>query len=842
MYYRWLLSLFLFSMLWSPVPSVAATSLSGAEPLFVGAYLNGVEQEPIYILQQDESYWVSIDDITKMLSIEIQAEHPPYSINTPIGRQALPAELIYQLDSTLYLSHQTLNDLIKVELKFLSSLYAISLDIPWTIGAKLVATSSPSPQPSNTIKPPKGSLSFIRFETFAAHQLGNQDDNISSTLDTGGRFASGAWGVQLTHEDVADSSPFKLNRYYWDKYSSKHALRIGRNYIGLSPLLHSYDFTGVQWAYSNKNITRYTDFERSFSQDSFLADDQRQQRTIAGQDGPPAGIAELRINHKSVARVRIGLNGRYEFSHIPESVGGFNVTEIYLYERHLQQEPIAIIDYTRTLVSGILKKGEILARSGFGETGNTLYPDKLQPSDMANFLHARYGLSDKWTFETTLQRSVNADTELLLTNKFTISSHWAGALSFANRNSHFGAQTEIIGVGEDWDLNFRGFHRSHAYLEESTNRYDDYNLRTFYRLNKSLSLGLVGRYLKNEPQKEVQFILPAANWRPNNNFFASATPNFDENYRLHANYHFTPHLQLTSEFEDEKYTQQLDYHINDDMRLSIAHTQVQRENKYSSYALLDWRPNGNQYSLFHAGISLNNGESSGFLFSWQRIFAPGIEMHLEYHNQYRLFEKNKDNHFLTANIVVDFARVGNRFIPADNRNINSTRGGIVGAIKQPSGGTIPVDNISFRINGRRLSQQQAGGYFHVNQLKSGTYKISIDESQLPIEYSAKHRHYNVEVAASAFTEVNFEVVARYGIAGKVTSNNDQAITGASVVLTSKDGLSTYESTTNTFGFYRIDQIPPGDYTLTASQSLGKTTPVRQVLITNDYLFGQDLSF
>lgn len=840
--YRFILILLLFTF-WNAAPSYATTDLSTAEPLFVGAYINGTEQEPINIVRQEDTFWISTEDWASLLGIKIQITTPPFSINTPIGQRTLSPEALSDHENITYISHETLAKLVRIDLKFINSLYAISLDVPWTPGATLALKSTPNKQQvDNVISPPDSSLSFIRFETFTTHQFNDQDDDIFNTLDAGGRIASGTWALQFSQEYPDADPPIKINRYYWDKYTDQHAFRLGSNYIRLSPLLHNYDFTGAQWAYSNQGVSQYTDFSRAFSQDSFLADDQLQQRTINQQNGPPAGIAELRINNIPVARVRIGLDGRYEFRNIPETVGGFSVTEIYLYERHLQQEPLEIIDYTRTLVSGMLAAGEILMRSGVGASGNAFYSSESQSSDTVSFLQTRYGVTDKWTLEGSLQRSLDGDNELLLTNQLSFNSHWAGALSLASRNNRFGAQAEITGLGENWQFRLRGLHHADAYQQADKGSFNDYNLRTFYRLNKSFNVGLVGHYLRDEAQEDINFLLPSVDWRPNHKFFASATPNFDGNYRLHADYRMTPYLQFISEFEGEVYTQQLDYYINDDALLSIAHEYNQQDQNYSSYALLDWRPKSNQHELLQAGLSLNNGDSTGFMLSWQRIFTPGLELRLEYHNQYRLFGENKDNHFLFANLIVDFAHVGKRFIPADNRYVNSTRGGIVGAIKQPNGQSIPVDDITFKINGRQLNQQQAGGYFHINQLKSGTYQVSIDESNLPIEYSAKHHHYNVEVASSAFTEVNFEVIAEYGIAGKVTSDDDQAIVSAKVILTSEDGLSSYESTTNAFGFYRIDQIPPGNYILIASQNSGKTTPTRQIKITNDYLFGQDLSF
>ena len=48
-------SLLLFYVLWFPVANSAAPSLSGAEPLFVGVFLNGLEEEPINHLHKEEN-------------------------------------------------------------------------------------------------------------------------------------------------------------------------------------------------------------------------------------------------------------------------------------------------------------------------------------------------------------------------------------------------------------------------------------------------------------------------------------------------------------------------------------------------------------------------------------------------------------------------------------------------------------------------------------------------------------------------------------------------------------------------------------------------------------------
>jgi hypothetical protein len=45
-----------------------------------------------------------------------------------------------------------------------------------------------------------------------------------------------------------------------------------------------------------------------------------------------------------------------------------------------------------------------------------------------------------------------------------------------------------------------------------------------------------------------------------------------------------------------------------------------------------------------------------------------------------------------------------------------------------------------------------------------------------------------------------------------------------------------------FGLYRIDRLPPGTYTLRVApgQLPGVELPTREVVVSDDFLFGQDL--
>jgi hypothetical protein len=239
-------------------------------------------------------------------------------------------------------------------------------------------------------------------------------------------------------------------------------------------------------------------------------------------------------------------------------------------------------------------------------------------------------------------------------------------------------------------------------------------------------------------------------------------------------------------------------------------------------------------------------QSSNFI-SWNRIFTPGIELQLGYQDDYRSYASNysEDNERFFINLRIDLDFSGGRPVPTDNRRINFSRGGVAGYLQDQDGKRLGVEDVDIRINGRKLPQYQAGGAFHVGNLRPGIYELEIDEGKLPIEYVPVKRKYIVEVAQAAITTVNFEVRAEYGFAGRVLYKGKTPVANALLSILNAAGEEVAQASSGQFGYFRTDALVPGLYRVriikVGDQLLSEPFVEREVEISDNYLFGQDLN-
>jgi hypothetical protein len=149
-----------------------------------------------------------------------------------------------------------------------------------------------------------------------------------------------------------------------------------------------------------------------------------------------------------------------------------------------------------------------------------------------------------------------------------------------------------------------------------------------------------------------------------------------------------------------------------------------------------------------------------------------------------------------------------------------------------------INDVDILINGRKLGQRQVDGTFFVGNLIPGVYSVDIDAEKLPLELNVARKSLKAEVRNGAVTEVNFPVYAEYGMAGRVTDHSGSGQADALITVRDIEGKTAATTFTNAFGYYRIDGLRPGNYTVDAAESetgSGKTAP-REVSIKDDYLF------
>jgi hypothetical protein len=825
----------------------SARPLTEVDLLLAGISINGQESGDIDCYhRQGSEYWLALQDLRTATGLEVIHQGNDLLFKTPIGRVKISREKLWLLDNRLYLSTGQLWQLLRIKVTFDQSAYSLLLDVPWRPGSPLydeekINKVRTGRQPD--VPAPDGSFGFLRLRSDYEQNSEADEDNWTNTLDSGGALGQGTWLLGLRQED---SDTVRLDRFFWNRILEHNALRLGTSYVDLGMLLNSYFYTGGQWAYSNRDISRYTDFATDLNFDSFLREDLEVQQDIIRDNGPAGGIAELRINDTPVGRVRISLEGHYEFRNIPVRIGSFQAIQVYLYEHSLSDIP-EIINLTRSTVRQMLSNGEWLLRGGLGESGNSLYSDYGTPPDgeAAGFLLARYGLTSSLTLQAVVQQSTEQIQESMAGFRLGLGHNWASALDLAVRQGTTALAGEMVGQGQVWDVQLRSnwYDRGYRFATEKS-EYDNY-LRSFYSLSDSLRIGLVGRYYRDDQQQETNFLKPGFFWNSRIGLAASAVPNLDGEYRITADWFVNPDARFSATAENDFYNLAFDYHFSDQLFSQSGFDYDQDQDDQRVYSRLSWYLDDNRYNYLQGGLSYN-GESPGYFISWNRIFTPGIEIQLEYQDNFRTYSVNDEEtgSRLLIQLRIDLGIAGTRLVPTDNRRVNLSRGGVSGFLLDQQGNRVAVEDVDVRINGHTLPHYQAGGAFHVGNLRPGIYDVEIDEEKLPIEYALTQKRYSVEVARAAVTLVDFELFTEYGFSGQVTRDNDEPVDAALLTILDSSGSEVERAESGQFGYYRTNALRPGRYRVQlikiGQQPLPEPYREIQVEIRDDYLFGQDI--
>jgi len=832
--------------LFMPAP-VLAVALTQAMPLLVGSKINGVEGPVIDILKQGEAYWISLEDIARLSGLNVELNKDYAQFSTPIGKAVLAATELGLYEGNQYISETQLIDVLNIKLDFDQADYAVLFLVPWAPNGSEPARENRGLQPD--ILAPDTSFSFLRSYS-SLTQTKNKRDNTErqywdSTVDAGGRVAGGTWLLGL--EGRQDKDVY-LNRYFWNRVFDRNALRVGTQYVNQNSLLDGYDYTGAQWAYNNKNIENYTDFSSNLNFDSFLAEDITTRRTISRQDGPAGGIAELRINGRPVSRVRITLDGFYEFRDIFQAQGGYQSVQVFLYRISVREQPVDVIDYTHSELNQMLSGQELMLRGGLGERGNPADSSRSL-GDETGFFQARYGVSDALTLVAVAQKSRDDQHQLLLGARMSLGRYWAVSADTAQRSTEQNAaqayQLEIRGAAPSWEVDMRGKYYQQGYWNNPDQVDHDMILRAYHLLGPTFRLGLFGRDQIETAREDTRYLKPGFSWYPTRSklrFSASAIPNIDGDYRSTLQMYFTYKTDMVLTDEGDLFTALFEHdpslsqtwQFGYDMRHDIDDERI--------FVQYNWHPIESNLNRFEVGVSSNQNDQ-GYYLSWNRLFTPGIELRVSYQNGYRLFDRDAQGEQFALSLRVDLANTRRGLVPTDNSLMNLSRGAMAGRVVNQNGDKIDIGPAALRVNGSSLPQLEANGQFSVKDMRPGVYSVELSEENLPIEYELVKRSYNVEVAGSATTLVDFEVIAKYGVSGQITQLG-QIVEGAHVEARNSLGDVVATGVSDQFGYYRMVGVPPGRYTLHVTRIDGFPNLVfattLSIVIEEDYIFDQNI--
>jgi hypothetical protein len=198
-----------------------------------------------------------------------------------------------------------------------------------------------------------------------------------------------------------------------------------------------------------------------------------------------------------------------------------------------------------------------------------------------------------------------------------------------------------------------------------------------------------------------------------------------------------------------------------------------------------------------------------------------------------------DMRLLQLRFTADLSVAGRRLLPGESHAAYRTTGGIGGRVDiDHAAAGMKFDGVTLLIDGHAATVPSKDGRFYVGNLRPGIYRVRLSQESLPIEVTPGEQAYWVKVAQGAVTRVDFAATLQYGVAGRITDAAGTALADMAVQILDATGNEVARASTDAFGLYRADGLPPGSYRLEFADGDGTTS--RDFEIIDGFLFAVDL--
>lgn len=437
-----------------------------------------------YAIDKSSYYYLSREDLIRWTGIKLDTTHSKlvdqtnptivYSIHTPIGDTQITSDQLLEYNGKQYFALSQLKKM-GITANYSAADLAINLYMGWQ--PKQTGSNSGNSKEGETVvnqpidyAPSKAGLLGLSFDSsLSASELARRPNQpksfnrqIYSNIGAFGYGLGGVWGAQIKGSDrdyqeqasssngsikgsnnfgqtVLDSlsnlpSDWNIDNLYWAKSGENLATRLGVNQpnsLGQGIQTSGSKFTGALVAYSNRDIARHLSYF-DYNSSSLLQNTSQDYQHLVGT-GEPGGVAELRIDGRTIARVQIGLDGHYEFLNLDVNQLSLSETlvEIAIFAYPLARQPLEVstilLGKRRTNVA----TDELLIEAGIGQAGNIFSNNDNKNKDTAAHVYAEYGLSNRLAVRGGANR--NLQTTSASTNDDAIS--WYAGLNYSPSSS-----------------------------------------------------------------------------------------------------------------------------------------------------------------------------------------------------------------------------------------------------------------------------------------------------------------------------------------------------------------------------------------------------------------------
>jgi hypothetical protein len=816
------------------------------EPFLVAVVINGREVGTLDIIQQENTLLIPIDSFSEIAGFDIKKNNLNLDIKTPLGSVQLSPDSLKQINGISYISNDEINSKLNIKVTLNTADLTLLTDLPWRSANGQYRPRQPDLKPE--FFAPKNGLSSFRQELDISTTGG--DTSLRSSSRLGGRIGGGSFQARIDNDFV--NQP-EISEYFFYKRFNSLRLQVGRQQVGLHPLISQLDLTGLQLGYSNLPAES---FGSGYGANELLPRRSRPIQSFRG-DAPPASFVQLRISGVPVTQQQVGFDGKYEFVDVSLPIGQSNEVEVAIFDRNNLRVPIAVRTVRINASDLLLPAGGNVQLGGIGFSGNlvqnTLFNQQFD-SDYAGkfvgFYQMRQGLSNNLTFEGSVQATPGdlqsqAGLVLRLANPVILS----GSVGTSGDKVGYTADLDVQLENLQINANSQSLPKGYESTGGNSQRHN-HSLELKYNLNNNFNVGFIARSYKDS-SRDNSYILPTFTARPFSSLSINGRPDIDGRYLVNAFYQPSTATRLSFNTYGDLYTSDLSYKFGNDYQLSLGNEfGGSLESRYSFS--IGRNPSNLDQLGWNIGLAYRGGEVAPIAGASMRVL-PGLFARVEYQGipsrTRGIFGGFGDDRF-TVSLVSDLSFAGGRVTPASYGGISKERGAIAGRI-QVSGGKKNFDlsgsNVRVIDSRNRMvgaAQSDKGGNFFIGNLPEGVYLVELEPDELPIELSIAKTTRSVEVANSAVTKLDFPVRQEYGVAGKITDATGQPVPEVKIELINGAGARVISNVTDKFGLYRLDGVPVGKYTLRVSQTdqlnSNDTLPKRQIEISDEFVYNQNL--
>jgi hypothetical protein len=799
----------------------------------VGVIVYGREVGTLDMLPEGDSFLIPLAQFAAVTGCRLEQDEESVTVITPLGAVELARDELLEIDATLYISPAVLEARLATRAAFDRRQFALLLDIPWRF-EDLAAAPRAKMEVTPDARPPRATVSTVRADITHVRE-GDEARSTSNWVATG-RLAGGWWRARYD-DDFADRRD--ISEWAWVETRGRRLTLLGQQVIALHPLLDGFELTGAQLGWTNRPLEL---FARAPNSTELLPRRLVPVTSFRGP-GPPGGLAELRVDGRPVARQVIGMDGAYEFLDVPLPPRQVSQVEVLVFDRRNLEVPVAVHDKSRSTSEFLLEQGTVVHLGGVGfddgVIGNTV--ERSDDYEPAGFYQFRRGLTRDVTVEATAQHTFDGS-QAVAGVVARLGRFLVGSLGAGISEGGWAYDGTLEGLQRPWRLYARSQVVGAGYRQDGAPEVSDHYLELAYSRILDLEFSLIGRR-RDDGLGITSFVLPALYWRPTHGVALRAQPDYQGDYRADLTWQRSSRIRFGLSYQDRWFSE-LTYQLADrTLLVGGADAGGDLPERYSLE--LQWYGRGRLAPNLYVGGSHAGGEPGwrvgGRLALWRGVLAtvdvrrePGLGG----------TELPVDTRIVLG-LNADLAVARGRLVPASTASTLASYGSIAGAVQVPAGvRRAGLDGLGVLVNGRPATRTESGGNYFVGNLPAGLYRVELEIDRLPIELQPVRVSLVAEVAAGAVTRADFMVRPEFGLAGRLTAADGSRLGGVEVELIDQGGATAARAVSDEYGLFRIDGVPPGTYTLRVAPGqypeAAEELPKRQVVVTGDFLFEQDL--